>query len=212
MLKLRSEEGFTLIELLIVMVLMGVIGGFVTTSIVQAMQNSRATSERTIALHDIERSLQTVARELRVADPIYLTANNDYQSTIGAEVVRDRKVQVHTFTIETIDTVQFLVQDTTEYSLDALNDGDPLNDAPISLPRRRLVTDLDNGLESIFTYHGADGEELECDEAVPSQCDDLYADAAQVGIRLVRNIDGQEPIRAETRVNVRNTRYGRSTS
>lgn len=212
MLRPRSEDGFTLVELLIVMVLLGVVGGVVTTSIVQALQSSRLTSERTLALHDIERSLQIVARELRVADPIYLTANDDYQSTIGAEVVRDRKVHVHTFTIEFVDSVQFLVQDTTEYDLDSLNDGDPTNDAPISLPRRRLVTDLDNGLESVFTYHDADGTEIECDVAVADQCDDRYADAAQVGIRLVRNLAGQEPIRAETRVNVRNTRYGRSTA
>ncbi len=212
MLTRGSEAGFSLIELLIVMVLMGVIGGVVTTSIVQAMQNSRATSERSIALHDIERSLQTVARELRVADPIYLTDGEDYQSTIGAEVVRDRKVAVHTFTIELIDDVQFLVQDTTEYPLDSLDDGDPTNDDPVTLPRRRLVTDLDNGLESVFTYHDEDGVEIECDIAIASQCDDRYADASQVGIRLVRNLDGQEPIRAETRVSVRNTRYGRSTS
>ena len=211
----REQAGFTLVELLVVLLLIGVIGGFVTTSIVRSMQVSRTVSERAIALHDIERSLQVVARELRVADPIYLAADGDYAFTIGAETVRDRTIQVHTFTIETEDGseegVQFLFQEINEYDLDAVGEGDPLATEPVTLPRRRLITDVDNGIQAVFTYHDEEGEEIDdCDPEVSGDCAALYADASQIGIRLVRNLDGQEPIRAETRVNVRNTRYGRS--
>ncbi len=210
----RGESGFTLVELLVVMVLVGIIGGFVTTSIVRSMQVSRTVSERAIALHDIERSLQVVARELRVADPIYLAADGDYDFTIGAEIVRDRTIQVHTFTIETEDGsedgVQFLFQEINEYDLDAVDGGDPLATEPVTLPRRRLITDVDNGIQAVFTYHDAEGEEIDCTALDAETCADRYADASQIGIRLVRNLADQEPIRAETRVNVRNTRYGRS--
>jgi prepilin-type N-terminal cleavage/methylation domain-containing protein len=208
----RGEQGFTLVELLVVVVLLGIIGGFTTTAVVTAMNNSRATSQRAIALHDIERSLQIVARELRVADPIYLTANADYAATIGAEIVRDRKIQVHTFTIEEIDDLEYLVQNIVEYDIDDVGAGIPDDVTPISLPQRRLVTDLDNELESVFTYHDEDGSEIDCSTLTVAECEDRYADAAQIGIRLIRNLDGQEPIRAETRVNVRNTRYVRSTT
>lgn len=210
----RSQGGFTLVELLVVTLLVGIIGGFVTTSIVRSMQVSRTVSERAIALHDIERSLQVVARELRVADPIYLAGDGDYAFTIGAEIVRDRKIQVHTFTIETEagaeEGVQFLFQEINEYDLEAVGDGDPLATEPVTLPRRRLITDVDNGIQAVFTYHDAQGEEIGCVDEDAQTCADRYADASQIGIRLVRNLDDQEPIRAETRVNVRNTRYGRS--
>jgi len=213
----RSEAGFTLVELLVVMLLMGVVGGFVTASLVRSMQVTRTTSERAIALHDIERSLQVVGRELRVADPIYLAADGDYRNVIGAEVVRDRTVQIHTFLIEEEDGVQFLFQEITEYDLDEVFavGGDPLKATPTTLPRRRLITDVDNGIEAVFTYYDGDGTEL-CPSQEESEnewdCDEpeeVFADASQIGIRLVRNLDGQEPIRAETRINVRNTRYGR---
>lgn len=205
------EAGFTLVELLVVMLLMGIVGGFVTTSLVRSMQVTRTTSERAIALHDIERSLQVVGRELRVADPIYLAAGDDFRYTIGAEVVRDRTVQIHTFLIEEEDGIQFLFQEITEYDLEEVIDvgGDPLKATATTLPRRRLITDVDNGIEAVFTYHTALGTEIECDPETESNCDDKFADASQIGIRLVRNLDGQEPIRAETRINVRNTRYGR---
>jgi prepilin-type N-terminal cleavage/methylation domain-containing protein len=205
-----SEAGFTLIELLVVMVLMGIVGGFVTTSLVRSMQVTRTTSERAIALHDIERSLQVVGRELRVADPIYLAADDDFQNVIGAEVVRDRTIQVHTFLIEEEDGIQFLFQEITEYDMDEVAGGDPLTATPTTPPRRRLITDVDNGIEAVFTYHTALGTEIECDPLTEANCADRFADASQIGIRLVRNLDGQEPIRAETRINVRNTRYGRA--
>ena len=212
----KSEQGFTLVELLVVVLLLGIVGGFTTTALVTALNNSRATSERAIALHDIERSLQIVARELRVADPIYLTADGDYAGTIGAEIVRDRKVQIHSFTIEDIDGLEYLVQNIVEYDIDDVGAGIPADATPITLPQRRLVTDLDNdldsGLESVFTYHDEDGSEIDCSSLTVAACEDRYADAAQIGIRLIRNIDGQEPIRGETRVNVRNTRYVRSTT
>jgi prepilin-type N-terminal cleavage/methylation domain-containing protein len=205
----RSEAGFSVIELLVVTVILGIIGGFVTTTLVRSMQVSRTVSERSQALHDIERSLQTVTRELRVADPIYLAADERYDRVIGAAVYRDRTVQVHTFLLdEDEDGTRLLFQEVSIYDLDAVGSGDPLASTPIELPRRRLITDVDN-LDAIFTYHASDGTDIVCDPEVESDCADRYADATQIGIRLVRNIEGQEPIRAETRVNVRNTRYGR---
>jgi prepilin-type N-terminal cleavage/methylation domain-containing protein len=210
----KAEAGFTLVELLVVLVLMGVVGGIVTSALVTGMQSSRATSARTMALHDIEVALQRVGRELRAADPLYLTDGEDYGERLGAEIVRDRSVQVVRFAVEEGDEgVDLLVQDTTVFDLDAyLNDPDA---TPVEQPRRTLVTAIHNGDDPIFRYYRADGALIDCevgvDGATKATCDDRYAEASQIGIRLIRLVEGQSPIEAETRVTVRNTRY-RSTS
>jgi prepilin-type N-terminal cleavage/methylation domain-containing protein len=208
-----SEGGFTLVELLVVLVLMGVVGGVVTSAITTGLRSASATTTRTLALHDIEVALQRVGRDLRAADPLYLTSGSDYTTELGAEYVRDRHVNVVRFATEVgADGIQRLVQTTTLFDLDDVAAGSP---TPISAPQRVLVTDIDNGLQPIFRYFGADGIEILCTPDVAGEtkatCDDRYAEAAEVSIRLVRNVPGQQPINAETRVNVRNTRYGSAT-
>lgn len=211
----RGQQGFSLVELLVVMLLVGVVGSVVTTSLVQSMSNTRLTSARAVALHDIERSLQVVGRELRIADPLILDADGQYDERIAAQVVRDDTVQIHTFTIEgeggvdDVEGIQFLFQRIVEYDRQELLASGPDGATPITLPKRRLITDINNGIEAVFTYHDTVGDEITCDPAVPNDCRDRYGNANQVGIRLIRNLDDQEPIRAETRVSVRNLRYQR---
>lgn len=198
-----AQGGFTLVELLVVMVLTGIVGTVVTVSVVNSMSVARSTSQRATALHDVERALQVVGRELRIADPICLDDGGDYRSTIGAQVERDGATQIHTFTIEEDDGIQFLFQDIVGYEPGDVQACIPREDAtPTALPRRRLVTDVDNGIEAVFTYHDALGGDIDCDVEACEQ-------AVQIGIRLVRNLEGGEDIRAETRINVRNLRYGR---
>ena len=198
-----AQDGFTLVELLVVMVLTGIVGTVVTVSVVNSMSVARSTSQRATALHDVERALQVVGRELRIADPICLDDGGDYRNTVGAQVERDGATQIHTFTIEEDDGIQFLFQDIVGYEPGDVQACIPRADAtPTALPRRRLVTDVDNGIEAVFTYHDALGGDIDCDVEACEQ-------AVQIGIRLVRNLEGGEDIRAETRINVRNLRYGR---
>ncbi len=208
-----QEQGFSLIELLVVVLLLGIVGSVVTTALVQGMQNARSTSERAVALHDIERSLQVVGRELRIADPVILDADGSFSDRIAAQIVRDGTIQIHTFLIEDdgdpVDPIQYLVQRIVQYDRDDLATNGPGGATPLTLPERRLITDIDNGFEAVFTYHDAVGAEITCDTAVPNDCRDRYGHASQIGIRLIRNLDDQEPIRAETRITVRNLRYQR---
>lgn len=211
----RRQQGFSLVELLVVMLLVGIVGTVVTTSLVQSMSNTRLTSARAMALHDIERSLQVVGRELRIADPVILDRDGRFDERIAAQVVRNDTVQIHTFTIEREegdddeDGIQFLFQSIIEYDRQDLLENGPEDATPITLPRRRLITDIDNGIEAVFTYHDTLGNEVVCDPSVPNECLERFGGANQVGIRLIRNLDDQEPIRAETRVSVRNLRYQR---
>lgn len=207
------EQGFTLIELLVVVLLLGVIGSVVTTALVQGMQNARSTSERAVALHDIERSLQVVGRELRIADPVILDADGAFDDRIAAQLLRDGTIQIHTFLIEddgdADDPIEYLVQRIVQYDPEDVVENGLDGATPLTLPERRLITDIDNGFEAVFTYHDAVGDEISCDPDVANDCRDRYGNANQIGIRLIRNLDGQEPIRAETRISVRNLRYQR---
>jgi prepilin-type N-terminal cleavage/methylation domain-containing protein len=207
------EEGFTLVELLVVMVLLGVVGGVVVNAIVTGSASARASTARTMALHDLEIALQRVGRDLRAADPLYVTSGTDaedYGRQVGAEIVRDRSVHFVTFGVETIDGRQQLVQDTASVDLDELiESGLPIDDLITTQPRRTLVTEVDNPTD-VFTYFDREGEPITCRpgiDASKEDCDLLYSDAYQLGIRLERVVAGQQPVQAETRINVRNMRY-----
>lgn len=63
----NGEAGFTLIELLVVMVIMGIIGAFTATSLVQGMRTSHEADRRVQALTDLQQAGQRVSRELRMA-------------------------------------------------------------------------------------------------------------------------------------------------
>jgi prepilin-type N-terminal cleavage/methylation domain-containing protein len=207
------QDGFTLVELLVVMVLLGVVGGIVLNAIVTGSASARASTARTIALHDLEIALQRVGRDLRAADPLYVTSGTDledYGRQVGAEIVHDRAVHFVTFSVELIDGQQQLVQDTASVDLDELiESGLPIEDVITTQPQRALVTGVDNPTD-VFTYYDREGEPIICAPGVDASkedCDLLYSDAYQLGIRLERAVAGQEPVQAETRINVRNMRY-----
>ena len=67
--RLADDSGVSLVELLVVIVLMGVIGGIGTTSMVRGMKVSAATQSRFDALADLQRSVDRMTRELRAAAP-----------------------------------------------------------------------------------------------------------------------------------------------
>src|SRR5688572_15198620 len=68
--RLRDEDGVSLVELLVVILLMAVIGGAGTTTLVRSMQVSAKTQTRFDALADLQRSVDRMTRELRAAAPL----------------------------------------------------------------------------------------------------------------------------------------------
>ncbi len=71
-----DERGVTLIEMLVVIVLMGIVGSVVTTSLVRGMQGSAATQSRLDALTDLQESVDRMTRELRAAAPLQTAEAN----------------------------------------------------------------------------------------------------------------------------------------
>jgi prepilin-type N-terminal cleavage/methylation domain-containing protein len=179
----RSARGFTVVELLVVMVLLGIVGGVVGSAIVSGFRSSRATTARTVALHELEIALQRMTRDLRAADPLVLSESGDYASQLGARVDRDGTRSVVSYEIQIDDGVQQLVRVDTGQT---------------------LVSLVDNGGEPVFRYLNAEGVEIPCS----SDCASAYLATSRVEIRLVREIPGSEPVRAITSVGVRAIRYG----
>jgi prepilin-type N-terminal cleavage/methylation domain-containing protein len=200
-----AEEGFTLVELLVVMVLLGVVGGVVTTAIISSMNSASASTARIMATHELEVALQRVSRDIRAADPVFISDERRYGEHIGARFLRNRHMVVVSFELRDGEQ-QELIQETTTYDLDEIVDGETPDLVETS---RALVTTVDNGDEPVFRYYDRAGEELTCDPVVEggSFCDGVYASAKRVGIHLVRDVPGQSPVRAHTVVSVRNTRY-----
>lgn len=214
----QQEDGVTLVELLIVLVLLGIVGSVVVTVVTTGLRNSTTITNRTEAIHDVETSLQRVSREIRVADPLFIS--NDPHRELAVTIERDGELQLVRFQADSDD--RQLLQQTQPFSDTALGEiGDPIGPGST-----RLVTDLDNvfddsggdALQPVFTYYDSAGRELECDldsQGRPtdaSGCRSILRDAEQVGVRVVKEVRDSRPIDAQTQVSIRSIRYRASVS
>jgi prepilin-type N-terminal cleavage/methylation domain-containing protein len=179
----NDERGFTLVELLVVMVLMGVVGGVVVNAVSTSFRSAAATTSRVRALHELEIGMQRISRDLRAADPLVLSTTGDYATDLGAEIDRSGSRRVVRFALTDVGGQQRLMQIDTGHT---------------------LVTEVDNGGDPIFRYLDDVGDEITC----TTDCSEKYLGAAQVEIRLVRDIPDSTEVIAETRVAVRSIRFG----
>ena len=190
----ERESGFTLIEALVVMVIFGVIGTFVTTAVVESMHTSSRAQSRIVALADLQRGIERVAREMRVADPLALCSGEE-DSALGAIVYRDDKRYVHKFYLSADG--ESLLQDITVFDPATAVTGTPVSSGV-------FIADVGNSEHPdnppLFEYADQDG--------VPTT---HYVTAAQITINLAKQALDSEPVLVSTTVEVRNTRYGGSS-
>ena len=207
----RDDAGFTLVELLTVLVMLGVIGGFVTASLITAMRSSSQTEARTYALTDLQRGLQRVGRELRVGE-LQLDPGGAFADGAGARVTRGN---------QRIDYRYYLEENEDDDSVSLLED-------VVRTDLATNVTTSQNGLfiadianletgTPLFTYyrnHPVTDEliEVSCvDDGVAvsaDECRQRHATATQIELTLEKLLPDQPPMRVSTTVNIRNTRLG----
>lgn len=93
----QGEGGFTLVELLVTIVVLGMVGSIVTSSLVGGMQATRRAEARVEALTDLQRAAERASRELRAAcpvtdvdpdDPDSATPDGDEGHHVQVEVLR----------------------------------------------------------------------------------------------------------------------------
>ena len=176
----NAEAGFTLVELLVVIVLLGILGGIVTTAVVTSLRSATASTNRVLALNELENGLQRMVRDIRSASVIEPPGSGvddpDPASFVNMVVFR-----AGTF------------QDVT-YELDG-------NQLIRSETGQVLVAAVDNEAFGVPVFRYLDQQGAEVD------CTDNCSGARTVEIRLVREIEGRAPVVVETRTSIRNLRY-----
>jgi prepilin-type N-terminal cleavage/methylation domain-containing protein len=203
-----TEGGFTLIELLVVVIILGVIGSIVTSSVISALVSTRRGEQRVHALNDLQRGIERVGRELRAADPLVLEPGMDPSEGVGAEIIRDgQRIEYRYYLIEADERVE-LREDVVRRSL---------NGQLINQQQGLFIADIAN-LETdtpLFTYFYTDPatrqlREVDCeaDGLTESQCLQRHTTATQVRLTLEKLLPEQPPIQVETVVNIRSVRLG----
>jgi prepilin-type N-terminal cleavage/methylation domain-containing protein len=202
-----DERGYSLVELLVVMLMLSIIGGFVTASVITGVRTSRATEARTYALTDIQKGLERVGRELRAANPIDLDVAGDFADSLGATIIRDgRRIEYRYYLEEQPDGSTSLLEDVRRTDL-ASGVVDSQNGLFIA-----DIANLDTGTP-LFTYYGTDDvtrelEEIDCSTLTVDACRQAHQAATQVELTLEKYVEGQDMIAVKTVVNIRNTRLG----
>jgi prepilin-type N-terminal cleavage/methylation domain-containing protein len=173
------NDGFTLVELLVVMLLLGVIGGIVTTGLVSAMTSTRNTQVRIEAMAELQRSAERITRELRAACPITEIDEVDGQS-VTLVVHRQGEVVRHRFYRQG----DRLLQDV------AVDDGGTWVDRRVGVP---MLTELPTGQDPIFTFLDGEGGEV-----------DRWQDVSVVRLTLRRDLPEQPAVEVATTASLRN--------
>ncbi len=138
----QDENGFTLVELLVVMVIMGIIGAFTMSSLVQGLQVSGDADRRIQALTDLQQSGQRVSRELRMACMVETASPGEAALDILRDGTRYRyriNVNADGLLMADVDTVSMDGTTVTDHRID------------------RIAEDITNA-GSLFTYFDAAGD------------------------------------------------------
>ena len=182
-----GEDGVTLPELLIVMLLAAIIGGYLTSSLVQGMRTAGRAQERVYALTDLERVTQRVTRELRAADPL-LSAGPDQ---VEATVYRDGQRLRFRFTLADGVLTQTRM---TFPSVTAT--------VPLSTVTTTMAEGLADTAQPTFTYL------MDDHETWTAGVDPISA-IRQIEMVFARSLRAStDPIEVETAVELRNTGFG----
>ncbi len=197
-----DERGVTLVETLVVLVLIGLVGSVVTSSLVQGMRVTTATQSRFHALAEMQKSVDRMTRELRAAAVVQVMEPD----RTAVVVYRENFTQQVRFTYTYCSGQQRLhvKQETMATPVPpATIAAFPAISSPTACPSSDPVLAepvLNNGTP-MFTYLTAPTL------AVPTPTTPTSASkVGQIRVLVARNLPSQPPITVETLVRLRNVR------
>lgn len=183
-----STSGYSLIEILVVLVLLGVVGGIISSTIIMSMRTTRLHQNRTYAVDAVQTQLERLARSLRVADPIRAAS----ATSMTVDLYRNSTCVRETWTAS--GTTLKVTDVTYPTWSSCLNY--PATATPTSTTTTTALAALDNGVTSLFTFTDSTGTAL----SSPT-----VSAIAFVKITIVESVVGRNaPVTFNTSVGVRN--------
>jgi type II secretory pathway pseudopilin PulG len=180
----HDDDGIGLVELLVVMLLLTVVGAMVLSTVIGGLQTTRKADARVTALTDLQKAVERIGRETRVADPLLVASASDFQGQIYRNGARLR----YRYWLSGTD----LMERRDQFSAGTWSVG----------PAQVFVRDV---VESnVFTYLDATGADITGQVATGAAS---VNDVARVSVRLRRGLREQSPIEVQTLVMLRNAEY-----
>jgi prepilin-type N-terminal cleavage/methylation domain-containing protein len=78
----HADDGVGLIELLVVVALLAVVGGIVSSGLVSGMRTTRQAQDRVDANAQLQRAAERISREIRAADPLLVAEPNRIEARV----------------------------------------------------------------------------------------------------------------------------------
>ncbi len=180
-----SEAGFGLVELMVVMVLLGIVGGIASRSVITGMQAQRRQIDRVEALAGARLGAERMMRDLRMANPLGGPLDGNAATMDVERGGTDRRMR-----FAAVDSAGDWVLQVEETALDAA--GNPTGPPTV----RVLVRGLAPPAPSTFTYRDASGAALGS-SAAPAL-------VASIEVHLAVQAREQTPVALDDRVTLRN--------
>ena len=181
----RDERGFSLVELLVVLLLVGIVGTIALNAVVSGMHATEKGNGRVAALADLQKGVERISKEIRVASPIIAASDSE----ITVQVFREGARRTYTYTYG----VGGLTETVTRYA------SEEATAAVVAETDQVLVEDT-VAVSAPFRYFDDAGNELDPDTA---DIDSVY----RVSITVSRSAKrSTEPMSITTDVFLRNER------
>jgi type II secretory pathway pseudopilin PulG len=147
-----ADAGVSLIEVLVVVIMLGIVGGILTTTMISGMRTTRQEQNRSDSSSLVQTQLARLARDLRVADPIRAAS----ATSMTVDVYRSGTCVRDTWTVASNN----LVLTAVTYPTWASCKNYPTTAIATSSITKTIITGLDNGTTPVFAFQDATGATL----------------------------------------------------